>query len=131
MLTLVIAAGLIYLAVRNASRGKVEMASFYGVAMILLIAVVAFLQYQIVWPEADAAETAMKEHFVATEMESEIGRRPDEVKLQKSKTVKRGDDDVYVGTARCGGDVWDVVVYFENNKIHMEAIPRNPFRRLP
>ena len=124
LLTLTIAGGLVFVAIKLSKSGGRSKAILLWIASILLVVVVVFLQCAIVWPKADAANTAGYENFVREEMQGEFGRPPDEVKLQRSSTVKRGIDNVYVGTARYGGDVWDVVVWWEHKKIVMEATPR-------
>ena len=58
MLTLTIAGGLVFVAIKLSKSGGRSKASLLWIASILLVVVVVFLQCAIVWPKADAANTA-------------------------------------------------------------------------
>lgn len=124
MLALGVVITLIQTTVDNRRAGKGGNVGRALLVSAAIVAAVAAVQYTVIWPRADADTTAGKDKFVAEKMQERLGRAPDEVKLEKSATVKRGNSDVYVGTARSGNDVWDVIVWFEYKKILMEATPR-------
>lgn len=116
---------LIQTAVESRRAGKGDRVGRTILISTAIVIGVGVVQYAVVWPRADADTTAGKEKFVRETLQERLGRPPDEVKLEKSSTVKRGNSVVYVGTARYGSEVWDVVVWFEHKKILMEAAPRN------